>query len=258
MMNAEHTITPAGKIADFRFNPREQERIQSLFKMMPPGQSALDVGARDGYLSMRLSEHYASVTALDLEMPQIENPRIQCVKGDITKLPLPSGAFDLVLCAEVLEHIPPDGLRQACAELMRVSKKHVLIGVPYRQDLREGRTSCRSCGRKNPPWGHVNSFDRAKLEGLFPGMSVAQEVCVGSAKHGTNFLSAYLSDLAGNPYGTYQQEERCVNCGAKLVAPVNRNLIEKSAAFAAERIKSLQTRLQRSRPLWIHILFTRS
>jgi hypothetical protein len=63
--------------------------------------------------------------------------------------------FDFVLCAEVLEHIPTASLSRACSELGRVSKHYVLIGVPYRQDIRVGRTTCWSCRKKNPPWGHI-------------------------------------------------------------------------------------------------------
>ena len=36
--------------------------------------------------------------------------------------------FDVVLCVEVLEHIPGKGLEQACRELSRVAKSHVVIG----------------------------------------------------------------------------------------------------------------------------------
>ena len=74
----------AGKIelAAYRNTPLEQERISDLMNIIPKGrESVLDVGERDGYLLRLLTEHFASVTALDLEKPSIAHDRITCVKG---------------------------------------------------------------------------------------------------------------------------------------------------------------------------------
>src|SRR5262249_32648213 len=122
------------EMAAYRNTPQEQERISDLMNIIlngpkgPKGKdSVLDVGARDGYLPRLLTEHFASVTALDLEKPSIAHDRITCVKGDVTRLELASDSFDVVLCAEVLEHIPGKGLEQACRELSRVAKSHVVM-----------------------------------------------------------------------------------------------------------------------------------
>src|SRR5580658_5701608 len=124
---------------------------------MPLGRtSILEIGARDGYHSRPLTERFAEVTALDLEKPTFEFPGVITVAGDATKLQFADSSFDCVLCAEVLEHIP--ALEQACRELARVVRHELIIGVPFRQDTRSGRTTCRNCGKTNPPWAHVNSF----------------------------------------------------------------------------------------------------
>jgi len=124
----------AGKIelAAYRNTPLEQERISDLMNIIPKGrESVLDVGERDGYLLRLLTEHFASVTALDLEKPSIAHDRITCVKGNVTRLEFASDSFDVVLCAEVLEHIPGKGLEEACRELSRVAKSYFVIGAPY-------------------------------------------------------------------------------------------------------------------------------
>src|SRR5262245_44991856 len=70
------------EMAEYRDKPLEQERISDLMNIIPKGQaSVLDVGARDGYLSRLLTEHFASVTALDLEKPSIAHDRVTCVEG---------------------------------------------------------------------------------------------------------------------------------------------------------------------------------
>lgn len=62
-----------------------------------------------------LTEAYDSVTASDIEAAYLEHIRIdemssrgnlQLVIDDITRTALPEAGFDLILCTEVIEHIP--------------------------------------------------------------------------------------------------------------------------------------------------------
>ena len=245
-------------LKEYRESPREQARIESLLTLIPDGETALDIGTRDGYFAQRMAARYARVTALDLELPDISHPKIHPVKGNIGALEFPDNSFDTIFCAEVLEHLPGDLLQRACAELSRVTRRNLVIGVPYRQDTRVGRTTCYSCGAHNPPWGHVNSFDDDKLKRLFPGLSWEKADYVGSNKEVTNWLSVALMDAAGNPYGTYLQEETCVACGKHLVPPPPRGLRQKVLARTAELLNKGQRRLAAPRPNWIHILFTKN
>lgn len=240
-------------LSEYRNN--ERERVADLMGLLPSNiETALDVGARDGFISKLLAERFSSVTSLDLEKPSVDHERIHCVRGDVTALDFHDASFDLILCTEVLEHIPTKMLGKACNELSRVSNRYVLIGVPYKQDIRVGRTTCRACGKKNPPWGHVNSFDESRLRRLFPAYEVANKSFAGTADTGTNFLSCLLMDMAGNPYGTYSQHEPCVYCGAALKSPPERNLLGKVLTRAAFYARYAQTPLLKRHPNWIHVL----
>lgn len=245
-------------LTDYRNSESEQARISDLMRLAPTnGASALDIGARDGYLSKLLAQRFDQVTALDLTKPNFEYPRVLCVQGDITALQFANASFDLVFCAEVLEHIPSKFLETACQELARVAKSHVLIGVPYKQDIRLGRTTCATCGGINPPWGHVNSFDECRLARLFPGFVITSQSLVGSSDAATNFLSSWLMDLAGNPYGTYVQEEPCVHCDHQLLPPPDRRLWQKIATKLAFIGMRLQKPFLKSHGNWIHMLLVR-
>ena len=243
-------------LADYRATEREQARIRDLFELMPAsGNSALDIGARDGYLSRRLAERFDRVVALDLGAPAIDHPRIMAVCGDARALAFDDDTFDVVVCAEVLEHIPKPGLEQACDEIVRVAKRAVVIGVPFQQDLRCGRTLCASCGGRNPPWGHVNAFDELRLRGLFGTLAMAKVSMVGSNRDRTNALSAKLMDFAGNPFGTYEQDEACVHCGAALRPPSERLFLQRVATRSAFMIDRAQRSMTAARPNWIHARF---
>jgi SAM-dependent methyltransferase len=243
-------------LSAYRASGREQQRIGDLLALMPAsGTSALDVGTRDGHLSRLLAERFARVVALDLEQPTIDHPRVECRQGDVTKLPFADSCFDAVLCAEVLEHIPTEALENACRELIRVTRTALVIGVPYKQDLRFGRTTCRNCGTTNPPWGHVNAFDEERLAALFAPLAVARISYVGSTRDAANPLAVALMDFAGNPYGTYEQEETCVHCHERLDAPGPRTILQRAATRLAFGLNGLQRCMTSAHAAWIHVRF---
>jgi SAM-dependent methyltransferase len=240
----------------YRASPKEQERVADLMRLVPRGlSSALDIGARDGFLSRLLAQRVERVTALDLEQPTFVHPGVQCVAGDATQLDFPGESFELTLCAEVLEHIP--AIERACSEIARVTGQYLIIGVPYRQDIRHGRLTCRHCGHINPPWGHVNSFDERKLARLFPTFDVASTSFVGSSRERTNWLAMKLMDYAGNPYGTYHQDEGCTACGRRMPPPAERSLAQKVATKAAYHLQRAHTAVSQPHGNWIHMLLKR-
>jgi len=54
--------------------------------------------------------------------------------ADARDLPFPDKCFDTVVLGEVLEHLTPEGSRQAIQEARRVARQRIVITVP--QDLR--------------------------------------------------------------------------------------------------------------------------
>jgi len=239
----------------------EKKRTEDLMRLVRlisnKGKNVLDIGASDGHFSFLLTEFYENVTALDLEEPSFLHKNINCIQGDITNLNLSDKLFDFVFCAEVLEHIPSHLLQKACFELGRISKEYLLIGVPYKQDIRVSRSTCYSCGEKNPPWGHVNSFNLKKLQSLFPHFEIIEVSFVGETNLHTNFISTFFMDLAGNPYGTYIQIEACIHCGMKLKLPPERSLLQKIFTKVAIYLEYVQKTLYNAHPSWIHLVFKR-
>ena len=217
--------------------------------------TVLDAGAREGYYSIHLTELFDSVTALDLIKPKVQHQRISCVAGDLTKLSYPDETFDVVLCSEVLEHIP--AVEKAVAEIKRVARHAILIGVPYKQDIRIGRTTCVKCGKVNPPWGHVNTFDENRLEKMFQPFRIVKQVLTGVNAERTNALAAWLSDLGRNPYGIYGVDEPCVHCGFNLDNRPSRSFLHKVCGAAGFHLMKAQSALSKPHANWIHVLFER-
>lgn len=107
--------------------------VTELKKLEP--ESILDVGCGEGFTleELRLKGIGKKLEGVDflpraIELGQKEHPKLDLKVGDIFDLKYPDNSFDVVVCSEVLEHIPdPEkGLR----ELVRVSKGYCVLSVP--------------------------------------------------------------------------------------------------------------------------------
>ena len=212
----------------------------------------MEVGFRDGYHSKILAERFELVVAIDLEPQRIVASRVVIATASVTDLPFADNAFDCVLCAEVLEHVP--NVAVAAAEISRVARRDVLIGVPFRQDTRVGKLTCPNCGRVNPPYGHINTFDENTLQSLFPTLAPIEVSYVGTNVDRTNWLSSRLMTAAGNPWGRYEQDEPCVHCGRQFVRPAPQTTPQRILSSAAHRMDQVLHRFSRPAPTWIHTL----
>lgn len=242
-------------LTKYRASSAEQQRTADLLHLMPAsGRHALDIGARDGHFSLLMVDRFDEVIALDLTEPSISHPRVRCVEGNAAKMPFADRSFDFVFCAEVLEHVPTAILSNVCREIERVANERILIGLPYKQDIRVGRTTCYSCGKVNPPWGHVNSFDEKRIAELFGCCRIETISFIGLNASRTNSLSTVLMDFAGNPYGTYNQEEVCIHCGQRLLSPPTRSPVQLVATKLAFWSRKVSESLARPHGNWIHVV----
>jgi len=107
-----------------RWFPRRLDRD------LPTGIRLADVGCGTGRLAALLSLRDRSVTAVDFSSASLEHARrlkralaldrVSYVRGDLFRLPLKHGRFDVVLCLGVLHHTAdPRGGLEALARLLR-------------------------------------------------------------------------------------------------------------------------------------------
>ncbi|MFO0568450.1 MAG: class I SAM-dependent methyltransferase [Polyangiaceae bacterium] len=111
-------------------------RVHALFLEAGPVTSVLEVGVGEGFLSGYLSEKLPSIrfTGVDVSESDLAKlrqkfPRVETHVAnlyDVGKLP---GGYDLVLCAEVLEHV--DDPDRALRALVELQPKHLLLTVPH-------------------------------------------------------------------------------------------------------------------------------
>lgn len=133
-----------------------------------PLARVLDAGCGDAALAHHVgSSTGAHVTGMDLSVRRMARARargvpVPVLQGSIYDLPFPDGRFDLVVCSDLLEHLDAPGA--AMRELVRVSRRWVVVTVPNRIDIE--KTLCPHCGRDYFLYGHQHSFGRDGLTRL--------------------------------------------------------------------------------------------
>ena len=142
------------------------------------GERLLDLGCGGGRHAFEAARRGGRVVALDAEDGEVRQVRdtigamvdagqvsadrgAGAVQGDALRLPFADAAFDRVIAAEVLEHIPDDAA--AMAELARVLRPGGTMAVTVPRLGPEALNWALSDQYHNVPGGHVRIYRRSTL-----------------------------------------------------------------------------------------------
>jgi glycosyltransferase involved in cell wall biosynthesis/SAM-dependent methyltransferase len=167
MTAADHAYFEQEQLWGRAVQPYQVQVKHDLLDLLPGDvQTVLDAGCGDGYQAAALAERGLRVFGLDFSVAALRRTAVPAAAADLTMLPLADDAVDLVICNDVLEHVPDDRWGPVLDELRRVSRRWVLISTPHAEQLAGGRACCADCGRAYHVNGHVRSFTAADMLGL--------------------------------------------------------------------------------------------
>jgi ubiquinone/menaquinone biosynthesis C-methylase UbiE len=117
---------------------REQDTVDRFLAQLPKRSSIVDVPVGTGrYLELYKKYNFA-VTGLDASEAMLTEASIEAGalslqttlrKGDIRHIDAPDSNFDIVLCMRFLNWLDTAGLKIVLAELTRVARSHLILGV---------------------------------------------------------------------------------------------------------------------------------
>ena len=131
------------RLLDQEIDPAFAQRAGFIFEYIEQykPEFVLDIGCGRGFYSNLISKYsfVKKVIGIDLNADYVEkakkysghSKKVEFNTGSVYKLPYKNGTFDVIVCSEVLEHLPDD--KKAINELERVLKPGgiILATVPH-------------------------------------------------------------------------------------------------------------------------------
>jgi ubiquinone/menaquinone biosynthesis C-methylase UbiE len=146
----------------------------------PPVRQALEVGCGEGVIAARMHHRWGQVVALDLpdaglrtDWRGVDGPRF--LHANAHQLPFADHQFDVVVAAEVLEHLPDPA--KGLEEIARVGRRHLVLSVPREPVFRSCNLAAGRYLRElgNTP-GHLNHWSKRSFVRLVSQVAEVREV----------------------------------------------------------------------------------
>lgn len=98
-------------------------QINEICDLRP--ENVLEIGIGNGFVAKYIEDRGLNVTTMDFNKNLCPD-----ICASVLDIPLESDSFDVVVCCEVLEHLPYTDFLKALAEIQRVTRRHVVISLP--------------------------------------------------------------------------------------------------------------------------------
>lgn len=150
-----------------RFNIKIVALIKNAvknLKLQTGKVSFLDAGCGEGFIDSIIYNNINDISLKGLEYTEEAlniarkmNPQAEYIQGDIYNMPFEDNSADIVICTEVLEHLEKP--EQAVRELLRVSRRYILLTVPNEPWFCMGNLiALKNVSRLGNPIDHINHW----------------------------------------------------------------------------------------------------
>lgn len=165
-------------------------RIAETIKLIPSDvESLADVGCGNGVFlnALMLKRPELNLIGIDRSSTALKFLNTNKIEGSITALPFDDSSFDCVSSLEVLEHLAVDDYETALSELARITKKYLLVSVPFQEKLEDNFTKCPNCLSRFNRDLHLRNFSTKQFKSLFDHLGFSNVVT-----HTTGKIRTYL------------------------------------------------------------------
>jgi DNA-directed RNA polymerase subunit RPC12/RpoP len=159
-----------------------------------------------------------------------------------------------VILAEVLEHLPDELIRTLSKELARVSRRYLIVSVPYREAVSASYLRCRGCGLRYHVWGHQRSYTLAQLRRQLPHWRCLRHILMGpETSRPSELLGRMTRRWATFARSDEKSRALCPNCGSRTVHE-NDTWVAKKLYAAFWHSRSV---IRKRFPIWLGAVFER-
>ena len=229
-------------------NVNSEERVPITLGMIPLEiKSCLDLGCGDGTILNKLNPELFKV-GLDISHDALLNAEVEKkVLACSSRLPFRSNSYDLVICTEVLEHLPSEQFELSINEIQRIAKKNILVSVPFQENLDRKQACCPNCGFIFHIHMHLRRFNSTQLKTMFTSFSPKYYRFSQTLEKS---YPAWILEIR-RKYGhrwEWDENALCPRCGHKNNHPPRRTPISVLTSILADIFA-------KSHPKWVAVIY---
>jgi len=232
---------------DSLLSKSEQKRINFFLSKMPICNRVLELGCADGRIIDRVKADYK--VGIDFVIKPLRNVKAQVYASNISDLPFDDNSFDVVISSEVLEHLDAITFHKALKEMNRVSSKHIIISVPYREQLIQLLAHCSNCKKYYHAFLHKRSFSDNDFVEMLPDFKIVKSFKFGTRSNIPRFLLK-LKYITGSYF--IGKSGICPYCGEEKIGKRS-NLFNKTFNYFISFLRILIK--YRKTPRWVIAIY---
>lgn len=220
-------------------------RFEKTKELIPSSvRTVVDAGCGNGVFGnfLRDKRPEMAIFSFDRSASAIRHASTVRFQADVTAIPLATSAVDCVTCLEVLEHLPQDAYSETLAELTRVARRYVVIGVPFEEEIEKNVTRCPACRTVFNVDLHVRRFDARGFETLLDGHGFRYVRGVNPVPEreflGQQRVQRIREAIAAARHGEVFRSPTCPLCGYTVSHEVQQAYHARKAGAVESTIKS--------------------
>jgi len=153
-----------------RYHNKRMKHVLKILKYVMERNKCifLDAGCGTGEYLFFASNRKTEVLGIDISLTYLKRVKRWCrnaqlIQSSIENLPFKNSCIGIILCSEVIEHLPQVNL--AISELYRVACNNVIVTTPNYGLLRRvlAKVARSYLEKKDREVGHISIFDTEKL-----------------------------------------------------------------------------------------------